>query len=590
MDTSQSIQMDLLSDIAVSIDELDFEITENDEDRGMANAHLQNCADIYPEDKRCIITDEKITERDSDVDSSHLPYCADINLEDLTCIISDEKNTEMYSDSARGMVNSHLQYCADVDLEDLTCIISDEMDKVGTEIIECHAEKEKNFNDINHLVDDNAEFEDCKKDSLFDSLITKMKSEMEDELEDEFEFPEVSVPSEVKQNNVCSLHTNINAELETINQQKTVTVADSYESKGGPDFTSSPQRIQEDSDQFDCVTENGNFKSYNKNINHENQLTEMQFEENGEATNTYPSETKNNEWENIQTIEPGFAKPGQNVTVAVSESKPLTVFSECWSHFTSVDYAGIREHIKTHVERRGFSAFINLLFGPPKLHRELLQQRDLVFCVAATPFDNENVNHNQILQTIYRCLTGSKFDCQRYGSHWEEIGFQGNDPATDLRGTGMLALAQLLFFLRDQRTKDLARDVYKLSLHPTQNFPFCVMGINLSRICLQVLREDLYNRECNKCGNVIDTLNSVYACLFLKLYNLWKKGKTIADSGFVIRDVETYCRKNSKTLLKDLEIYIKTSKEHGCLGDPSTAELSFFSVCNQEDKRNSQLY
>lgn len=55
----------------------------------------------------------------------------------------------------------------------------------------------------------------------------------------------------------------------------------------------------------------------------------------------------------------------------------------------------------------------------------------------------------------------------------------GNDPATDLRGTGMLALAQLLFFLRDQKTKDLARDVYKLSLHPIQVSFKMLTGLSL---------------------------------------------------------------------------------------------------------------
>ena len=39
--------------------------------------------------------------------------------------------------------------------------------------------------------------------------------------------------------------------------------------------------------------------------------------------------------------------------------------------------------------------------------------------------DNRDDQHLQSLQTIYRVLTGSRFNCQRYGSHWEEVGFQG---------------------------------------------------------------------------------------------------------------------------------------------------------------------
>ena len=44
--------------------------------------------------------------------------------------------------------------------------------------------------------------------------------------------------------------------------------------------------------------------------------------------------------------------------------------------------------------------------------------------------------------------------------HWESIGFQGNDPATDLRGAGILALLQLLHFSSKRQT--LLRDVYQV--------------------------------------------------------------------------------------------------------------------------------
>ena len=44
----------------------------------------------------------------------------------------------------------------------------------------------------------------------------------------------------------------------------------------------------------------------------------------------------------------------------------------------------------------------------------------------------------------------------------------GSDPATDLRGVGILGLIHLLSLLTDNSTKHLATDVYKLSLHETQ--------------------------------------------------------------------------------------------------------------------------
>ena len=44
----------------------------------------------------------------------------------------------------------------------------------------------------------------------------------------------------------------------------------------------------------------------------------------------------------------------------------------------------------------------------------------------------------------------------------------GNDPATDLRGSGMLGLLQLLYMVLDPRLIPLTRDIYKLSRHDEQ--------------------------------------------------------------------------------------------------------------------------
>lgn len=55
--------------------------------------------------------------------------------------------------------------------------------------------------------------------------------------------------------------------------------------------------------------------------------------------------------------------------------------------------------------------------------------------------------HYSILQSVYQNLIGMTSSCARTGAHWESIGFQGADPATDLRGVGMLGLLQLLHLL-----------------------------------------------------------------------------------------------------------------------------------------------
>ena len=69
----------------------------------------------------------------------------------------------------------------------------------------------------------------------------------------------------------------------------------------------------------------------------------------------------------------------------------------------------------------------------------------------------------------------------------DALGFQGSDPATDLRGGGMLGLLQLLYFVRYYH--ELALKLYRFSsTRDTQdeNFPFALISFKFTGIALQV--------------------------------------------------------------------------------------------------------
>ncbi|KAM9393266.1 ELMO domain-containing protein 3 isoform 2-T4 [Pholidichthys leucotaenia] len=197
------------------------------------------------------------------------------------------------------------------------------------------------------------------------------------------------------------------------------------------------------------------------------------------------------EWEALESIQP--------VLTEDSNPTPLISFNEALQYFQTTDLGDLLKNIQPTIRRTGLAAITHFLFGPPRLHRELLEERDLVFAIAQCPVDNSQTVHMRVLQTIYKRLIGCKLDCPRFGGHWENIGFQGTDPATDLRGTGFLGLMHTLYFVMDPETLPLARDIFKLSQHPTQNFPFSVMSINMTRITLQVLREEALSKSGAVC-------------------------------------------------------------------------------------------
>uniref|UniRef100_H3CEJ0 ELMO domain containing 3 n=1 Tax=Tetraodon nigroviridis TaxID=99883 RepID=H3CEJ0_TETNG len=285
------------------------------------------------------------------------------------------------------------------------------------------------------------------------------------------------------------------------------------------------------------------------------------------------------EWEALEDLQP--------VTSALPEDlnpTPVISFNEALQYFQTTDLGDLRKNIQPTVRRSGLAAIAHFLFGPPRLHRELLEERDLVFAIAQCQVDNSQSVHLRVLQTIYKRLLGCRLDCPRYGPHWENIGFQGSDPATDLRGTGFLGLMHTLYLVMDPETLPLARDIYRLSQHRTQNFPFSVMSINMTRIALQVLREEALSKECNRRQQVVGVLNDFYVATFLHLYQVWKsQQKTIAESGTVLKEVELCARKNPKQMLRRLEVFLRgpraTTSDPQAQDGSRAKELPFSPVC-----------
>ncbi|XP_068957192.1 ELMO domain-containing protein 3 [Petaurus breviceps papuanus] len=294
------------------------------------------------------------------------------------------------------------------------------------------------------------------------------------------------------------------------------------------------------------------------------------------------------EWEAVEHIQPGAGswesphRPGQ-----------LISFHEALQHFQRADLSICRKQVRSAVPRRRLSVLFSCMFGPPQLRDGLQEERELILAIAQCGLDNEDPVHGRVLQTIYKKLTGSRFDCALYGAHWEELGFQGSNPATDLRGAGFLALLHLLYLVMDSKTLLLAHDIFWLSQHHIQHFPFCVMSVNITRIVIQALREDCLSKECNRQHTVIPVVNNLYAAAFLHLAYIWRtQQKTILDSSFVLKDLEVLAKKNPKQLLRSLDTYLNKGTKGLSPMDLSGAQnisgsqgtqpknLSFTGVCD----------
>ncbi|XP_065826329.1 ELMO domain-containing protein 2-like [Oscarella lobularis] len=139
-------------------------------------------------------------------------------------------------------------------------------------------------------------------------------------------------------------------------------------------------------------------------------------------------------------------------------------------------------------------------------------------------YSEENEVHEKLLLQLWTALMPGQELQSRHTSQWGEIGFQGTNPATDFRGMGLLSLENLVYFSTEHG--DVARKVLSHSHHPKLGYSFAVVGINLTSLALELLREGSLRRhlysEASKRKIDMKQFHEVYCTLFQKFSAFWR--------------------------------------------------------------------
>ena len=180
---------------------------------------------------------------------------------------------------------------------------------------------------------------------------------------------------------------------------------------------------------------------------------------------------------------------------------------------------------------------------PAKVSASLVDERYAVFAAAKTALDDSDATHVHLLNATYMRFLGTSTPPARVGAHWERLGFQGSDPATDLRGCGMLGLLQLFCLVAGDGGFDaeIASTIFALSRDSTYEFPMAPLGINVTKAALKALRLGHLNATANSLGSVWDALDRFYVGAWIEFFVRWRDGKcTMARSGFVTKEWEAF--------------------------------------------------
>ncbi len=264
------------------------------------------------------------------------------------------------------------------------------------------------------------------------------------------------------------------------------------------------------------------------------------------------------EWERVPNIQLTDEKGCQKKKVSKKRlqlSDQPTSFGELLNHFQNISLTEQLTRIKPEIQSSKFFSFT----GPPKINKHLRQERDMIFAIALCKFDDCNPLHTRSLSTIYRRLTGGgpRSACMRFGTHWEEIGFQGSDPIDDLRGVGMLGIVQLVWLLETPWVQLIASDVYQYSRQHGHEIPFSILILNITCLSLQALREGCLSRQCNRCDQVFAVINDFTAAILLSFFYTWQKqARGPMEIGMVLQEVGNFAKKHPRYWIKEMKKYL----------------------------------
>mmetsp|Transcript_22848 Transcript_22848/g.34083 ORF Transcript_22848/g.34083 Transcript_22848/m.34083 type:complete len:573 (+) Transcript_22848:136-1854(+) len=127
---------------------------------------------------------------------------------------------------------------------------------------------------------------------------------------------------------------------------------------------------------------------------------------------------------------------------------------------------------------------------PEELEAALL--KDLQRRAAASVSDTQNeVIVTDLLRRFWSAVHPPEMKFIRKGKEWQSMGFQGEDPITDFRAGGLLALENIVFFT--EKYTDIAKSMIKrremkMSEDGTfmQNYPWSAAGVNVTHTVLSL--------------------------------------------------------------------------------------------------------
>lgn len=176
----------------------------------------------------------------------------------------------------------------------------------------------------------------------------------------------------------------------------------------------------------------------------------------------------------------------------------------------------------------------------------LVMQRRQLLALAKVPYDPTDALQSRIFHTLYKAITGTHLTIPT----WTVAGFQNDDPAPDLRATGLLGVLTLLDLCQKHDTFVQSR------LRPAEGspqwFPLAITSFNATLYAMQALRWGRLNSAINDRGAVWPVLSKLHVAILLEaVERIFSSRASGMEVGMAVRAVaQDWAMKETKLIAK----------------------------------------
>jgi ELMO domain-containing protein len=314
-----------------------------------------------------------------------------------------------------------------------------------------------------------------------------------------------------------------------------------------------------------------------KNFSNETPAQKVEMKE------EYPDDDPMKKWMETNKAREDEIQQKLNKNYDEEEGPPLQMirYLDVWMYFLTEDYSEVIDDI---VRESGNSGGLMSMFkSKSTLDKSLQEDRDIFICLAKIGLDTSIEVHERILNSIYMHLTG-KSSWSRTGQHWIDVGFQNPDPYTDIRGSGILGLIQLLYFV--ELYNEIAWRYVAHSQNPEYKFPFIIKWFEFTTLTLKMLRSGKLFKTWNQKRGVDGVWNELYsASIWLFMSKYIQQQANIRHMNDLNAQVFDYVEKNPDKVVQQFHAYLESLRDK----EESIQGINFhqYEISQNSDKEES---